>query len=557
MSLPRDREQGSLFQVSGLLEPLFAHRQRRRFGLFYEQVMPALWAVREKLERLYSQAEGRPAIDPVVLAGVTLLQFMERAPDRQAAEQVALNLGWKCALGLPLEYEGFHPTTLVVFRKRLVEGKLQRAVFDAVLDVLQEAGLIKRRSKQRPRTGPRFRQGLDSTHIVGCVAQMGTVELVRETVRLALEAIRGCGREALVPGWELLWERYCEGSVDWRKQDKAKLLQKLQQAGEDADGILRWWEQQDAALPEGAQEQLELLQRVFAERFTVDGDGVQQRRRPPSAAVQNPHDPDAQWACKDPTGNSAWVGYKAQLMETAPEKPEPKQKGEPTQEFLTEVNTTEAIASDLDGMGRALQAQEQRGQSPPSELFADAAYVTDDTLHDAQESGGELVGPARPAPEHQKVFPSDCFDVDNARRKAICPAGKVSTQCSHIRDRRQGNEYYRYEWGNQCDDCPLQRECTRAKSGRRTLAVGIHHDLLQARRREMETDAFTERMKQRNAIEGTISELKRGYGFGRARYKGLHKTTLANYFIGAACNVRRWLTRTLWEMDEAATAAVA
>jgi hypothetical protein len=73
MSLPRDREQGSLFQVSGLLEPLFAHKDRRRFGLFYEQVMPALWAVREKLERLYSKTEGRPAIDPVVLAGVTLL----------------------------------------------------------------------------------------------------------------------------------------------------------------------------------------------------------------------------------------------------------------------------------------------------------------------------------------------------------------------------------------------------------------------------------------------------------------------------------------------------
>jgi len=77
------------------------------------------------------------------------------------------------------------------------------------------------------------------------------------------------------------------------------------------------------------------------------------------------------------------------------------------------------------------------------------------------------------------------------------------------------------------------------------------------RRRELDTDAFQERMKQRNGIEGTISELKRGYGLGRARYKGLHKTTLANYFIGAACNVRRWLSRSLWEMDQAARAAMA
>ena len=547
MSLPRDRHQGSLFQVSSLLEPLFEHKQRRRFGLFYEKVMPALWAVREKLERLYCQADGRPAINPVVLAGVTLLQFMEKAPDRQAAEQVALNLGWKCALGLPLEYEGFHPTTLVVFRKRLVEGGLERAVFDAVVEVLQQAGLIKRRSKQR----------LDSTHIVGCVAQMGSVELVRETLRLALEAIRRCGRDGTVPGWELLWERYCEGGVDWRRQNKAKLGKKLQQAGEDAHCILRWWEEQDSALPEGAQQQLELLQRVFDERFEVDADGVQQRRHPPSGAVQNPHDPEAQWACKDPKGKSAWVGYKAQLMETVPEEPRPKEKGEPTEEFLTEVSTTEAIASDMDGMERALEAQEQQGQWPPSELLVDAAYVTDDTLHEAQEAGTELVGPARPSPQHQGVFPSERFDVDNANRKAICPAGKASTQCSHISDAHKGAAYYRYEWGSQCDECPLRGQCTRAKSGRRILMVGIHHDLLQARRRETETEAFQERMKQRNAIEGTISELKRGYGLGRARYKGLAKTRLANYFIGAACNVRRWLSRSLWEMEQAAMAAMA
>lgn len=547
MSLPRDRHQGSLFQVSSLLEPLFEHKQRRRFGLFYEKVMPALWAVREKLERLYCQADGRPAINPVVLAGVTLLQFMEKAPDRQAAEQVALNLGWKCALGLALEYEGFHPTTLVVFRNRLVEGGLERAVFDVVVEVLQEAGLIKRRSKQR----------LDSTHIVGCVARMGSVELVRETMRLALEAIRRCGRDGTVPGWELLWERYCEGSVDWRRQDKAKLGKKLQQAGEDGHCVLTWWEQQESPLPERAQQQLELLQRVFDERFEVDADGVQQRRHPPSGAVQNPHDPEAQWACKDPKGKSAWVGYKAQLMETVPEEPGPKEKGEPTEELLTEVSTTEAIASDMDGMQRALDAQQEQGHPPPSELFADAAYVSDDTLHEAQQSGTELVGPARPAPQHQGVFPSERFDVDNANRKAICPAGNASTQCSRISDAHKGAAYYRYEWGSQCDACPLQGQCTRAKSGRRMLMVGIHHDLLQARRREMETEAFQERMKQRNAIEGSISELKRGYGLGRARYKGLAKTRLANYFIGAACNVRRWLTRTLWEMDEAATAAVA
>jgi len=44
-------------------------------------------------------------------------------------------------------------------------------------------------------------------------------------------------------------------------------------------------------------------------------------------------------------------------------------------------------------------------------------------------------------------------------------------------------------------------------------------------------------MKHRNAIEGTQSELVRAHGMRRARYRGLAKARLQNYFIGAACNI--------------------
>jgi transposase len=74
---------------------------------------------------------------------------------------------------------------------------------------------------------------------------------------------------------------------------------------------------------------------------------------------------------------------------------------------------------------------------------------------------------------------------------------------------------------------------------------------LQARRREMKTEAFREKMKRRSAIEGTHSELVRAHGARRARYRGLAKVRLQNYFIGAACNVKRWLRRVAWEMTQA------
>ena len=82
--------------------------------------------------------------------------------------------------------------------------------------------------------------------------------------------------------------------------------------------------------------------------------------------------------------------------------------------------------------------------------------------------------------------------------------------------------------------------------------VGEHHTLLQSRRQEQQTHAFKVRMKHRNAIEGTQSELVRAHGLRRARYRGLAKVKLQNYFIGAACNVKRWLRREAWKIQQAA-----
>ena len=65
--------------------------------------------------------------------------------------------------------------------------------------------------------------------------------------------------------------------------------------------------------------------------------------------------------------------------------------------------------------------------------------------------------------------------------------------------------------------------------------------LLQQRRRDQKTQQFKERMHQRSAIEGTISELARAHGSRRSRYRGFAKVELQNLFIVTACNVKRWL----------------
>ena len=174
----------------------------------------------------------------------------------------------------------------------------------------------------------------------------------------------------------------------------------------------------------------------------------------------------------------------------------------------------------------------------------------------AAAEGRELIGPAPgAAAKDDPRFCTDHFNIQVEQRQAICPAGQQNSQCSRLEEQATGRVSYRFEWSTEaCAQCPLRQQGLKADPKHRTLAVGEHHTILQGRRREQKTEPFKQRMKHRNAIEGTQSELVRAHGLRRARYRGLPKAKLQNYFIGAACNVKRWLRRAAWELASGLTA---
>ena len=104
----------------------------------------------------------------------------------------------------------------------------------------------------------------------------------------------------------------------------------------------------------------------------------------------------------------------------------------------------------------------------------------------------------------------------------------------------------------------MRTQCVPATQPHRTIVVGQDHDILQNRRREQLTPEFHQRMHQRSAIEATISELIRAHGLRRSRYRGFAKVELQNLFIGAACNIKRWLRAvvTLQTLSESVLKAV-
>ncbi len=69
---------------------------------------------------------GRPAEAPWRLALMTVIQFLEELPDRQAADAVRGRIDLKYALSLELTDSGFDFTILSDFRSRLVQGEAEQ-----------------------------------------------------------------------------------------------------------------------------------------------------------------------------------------------------------------------------------------------------------------------------------------------------------------------------------------------------------------------------------------------------------------------------------------------
>jgi len=600
MSLPTFCTQSELFSTAGLSGSLFAPDDRYR--LFAKLIYPAVAGCRATLEKCYCSEDGRPAVEPVLLLGVSVLQELDGMPDRQAIEMLRYHAGWNFALNRQLGDELFHSTTLVNFRHRLEQHQQSAVGFSAIIKALQQAGLISRQTRQR----------LDSTQMFGRVARMSRLDCVRETLRLALRELEpATGAEARPVFWAGLWERYVESQVDYRASTET-LARKMVEAGADAWQLLEWLGS-PAAGQANSKPQARLLARVFQEQFEVMPGGAAPRDKEllsapalpttappepqlsnsvagakpttapepssgpaatpleltlsapaaaaevrardkdqvPTDCVRNPHDPEAMYSVKGQGHQKReHVGYKVQVAETVCEAT--LTAGEPTRNFIVGMLTHPAQESDETGALKMEQEQARMGVDKPLVQYVDSAYVSAKKLVEARDQGRELIGPAHPGPQKDGRFTAAQFQINVEERHALCPAGKVNTQCSRLVETSTGNVCYRFEFSTQCHYCVLRAQCLGKGQRHRSLVVGQHHTALQARRHEQQTPAFQQRMKHRNAIEGTQSELVPAHGLRHARYRGLSKAALQNYFIAAACNAKRWIRREAWNLRQSA-----
>ncbi len=476
--------------------------------------------------------EGQPAVAPAQLALATIFQFAEGLSDRQAAEAVRARIDWKYALCLPLTDPGFDASVLSEFRDRLLAGEVETLLFDALLAVLKDAGLVKPRSRQRT----------DSTHVLAAIQVLNRLELVGETLRHALNTLA-----AVAPAWLQAWgpadwfARYSHRFEEYRLPDALAARRALaEQIGADGRDLLATVFASETATWLAQVPAVETLRRVWVQQFYAEEPARWRLAEdlPPSAVViSSPYDPEARYSKKRET---AWTGYKVHLTETCDDD---------TPSIVTDVDTTVATTVDHAVTAAVQERLATRGLTPREHL-ADTSYITADHLVTSRTGHDcTLLGPIHEDYSWQaragEGFGAAQFAVDWEQERATCPQGRVSRIWKPTRD-SAGRDIIniRFDYAD-CRDCPARQRCV-SSDRERALAIRprpLFEALHDARRRQ-HTPEFRKRYHARAGIEGTFSQ---GVSIGdlrRTRYIGLAKTRLLHLLIATALNFHRvaaWL----------------
>jgi IS5 family transposase len=467
----------------------------------------------EAFADLFTSRTGRPSIPSDVIGSVLVLQALQDCSDRETVDAVRCDIRWKVACGLPLTYEGFDPSTLVYWRRRLAASQRPYRIREAIEQVIAVTGVLK--GKQR--------RVVDSTILADAVA-------TQDTVTQLIAAIRRLGRE--VPGAAGRIAAECTGhdystpgkpKIDWDDPEARDAL--VSALVTDATRLVEIFTDPDLALTGKQTEVVALLALVAGQDVepAEDSDGTDGRwriaRRVAEDRVISTVDPQARHTRKSPEARRD--GYRAHL------------EIEPDTTLITQGRLTQA--SGQDNSDPAIAGKMLAIATQPVEAYGDSAYGTGELR--AQLADGEHTAVIKPKPLVAAVkggLTLDDFTVDETAGTVTCPNNVT----------RPINPKRAVVFGAACRDCPLRTRCTTSKIGR-TLRLHEHDALLRAARARWRADPAlrTAYTRHRPQVERAIAWVATHRGRRlKLRYLGVTKNDFWLQTRIGALNLRRLLT---------------
>jgi hypothetical protein len=466
----------------------------------------------EDFAACYSPGRGRPSIPPSLLARVLLLQHRSGASDEQAMEAVRWDLRWKVALGLPVDHQGWHPTSLTKFRARLLLHGRERLALEGTLRLASELGLLKGRPEQV----------IDSTPMLGAAATQDTVRLVRSGVRKLLDAVVAVDSAAAVrldDGLEFEYGRPGE-KPECRWRERAERERMLTRVAQDAERALRAVEQADGLLAEEpVAEAHRLLRELVGQDFDIDEDGVPRLHRGTRPdRVLSVVDPEMRHGRK--SQHRRFDGYKLAATSTDAAAP-----------LITAVTVTPANVPDGTAAAGLIDAQPETWR--PQRLLGDTAYGIGAVRAELAARGVDVLAPLAPGDTRPEHLAKQAFVIDFAADSVRCPAGATAP----IRREPSGVRRARFAKAG-CDQCQLRQRCVAPARGDRTILLTEHEEFLQAARRALDDPATADRLRRRRPrIERLLGLLTYRYGARKSRYHGRRKAELQAAWAAALVNL--------------------
>src|SRR5438105_11097869 len=163
------------------------------------------------------------------------------------------------------------------------------------------------------------RQRTDATHVLAAVRALNREELVRESLRAALNVLAEVAADWLKakvpPDWYRRYGRRIESSH--LPKSKADRRAWVEQTGQDGQQVLTWLHESPSQAEYLTLPMLVRLQTIWTQQFHLEAGAVRWRNAdelPPAAEqIESPYDEEARYAVKRDTD---WLGYKVHVTET-------------------------------------------------------------------------------------------------------------------------------------------------------------------------------------------------------------------------------------------------
>jgi hypothetical protein len=511
--LGRRKKQGSFFDVIGLPHSVAPETFYGRMG----RLSPELFRD-EDLKEMYCDDNGRPSLPPSLMSGITLLQFHDDVSDGEAVERCRYDLRWKVALQLSLDYGGFHPSSLSVFRARLASHGKERYAFERFIEVGRAAGFIPDKVSLL----------IDPTWVKGAGAVQDTYTLIRKSVRKLLKAMgyalpgkrQGCGQEI-----ERLLGKYVEqdrrAEIDWA--DPQQRQAELKNLVADAEAVL------DLAAAQADEAEVRslgwMLTKILGDDVEIDGTG--------QAQIAEGTAPDRVISTSDPqmrhgrkSASRRFDGYK---VSTATEE---------TSELIMDIADMAASSGDGQELMPTIARVEEHAEVEVERVLGDGAYgagANRAACAERPDAPVDLVSPLR-RPADPEVDKS-AFQIDLEAQTATCPNGQTVSAAAVLA--QDGRRVLKFAYPRAtCATCCLFERCVHSQENGRSLTTSPYENYLSEARERQKTEAFQQLYRKRCRIEGKQSELV-SHGLRETRYREAGQRQFQRLWLAAAVNLKR------------------